>query len=112
MVRSELTCRQRLKLDNLGVLWTCFYESLATAPASWWQILTLGPTPPWPCVRRVMLEDKSKIFRFIHLMGVHLVGMHLMDVHFMGAHLMDMHLMSVHLMGVHLMGVYLMSMHL
>src|SRR5271154_4854422 len=47
-------------------------------------ILTLGPMPPWPGVRRGMLKDKSKFSRFIHLMGMHLIGVHLMGVHLIG----------------------------
>ena len=49
-------------------------------------ILTPGPTPPWPGVRRGMLKDKSKISRFIHLMGVHLMDVYLMSMHFIGLH--------------------------
>ena len=48
-----------------------------------WPILTVGPTPPWPGVRRGMLKDKSKISRFIHIIGMHLKGVHLMGVHLM-----------------------------
>jgi hypothetical protein len=72
-----------------------------------WQILTLGPTPPWPGVPRGMLKDKSKFSRFIHLIGMHLISMHLMGVHLMSVHLMGVHLMSVHLIGVHLICVHL-----
>jgi hypothetical protein len=46
-----------------------------------WPILTVGPTPPWPSVRRGVLKDKSKISRFTHLMGVHLTGVHLTGVY-------------------------------
>jgi hypothetical protein len=65
-----------------------------------WQILTLGPTPPWPGVRRGMLKDKSKFSRFIHLIGMHLISMHLMSVHLMGVYFISMHLIGVHLISL------------
>jgi hypothetical protein len=58
-------------------------------------ILTLGPTPSWPGVRREMLKDKSKISRFIHLMGVHLMGVHLMGMHLIGVHLISLYLIPL-----------------
>src|SRR5271155_1645881 len=51
---------------------------------------------------RGMLKDKSKISRYIHLMGMHLIGMHLMCVHLMDVFLMSMHLMGVRLICVHI----------
>jgi hypothetical protein len=59
------------------------------------QILPLGPTPPWPGVRRGMLKDKSKFSRFIHLMGMHLMGVHLIGVYIMSMHLIRVHLINL-----------------
>ena len=57
-----------------------------------WPILTLGPTPPGPGVRRGIMG--------MHLMGVHLMGVHLMGVRLMGVHLMGVYLMSIHLISL------------
>jgi hypothetical protein len=50
-------------------------------------ILTVGPTPPWPGLRRGMLKDKSKFPRFMHLMGMHFMGVHIIGVHLICVHL-------------------------
>ena len=78
---------------------TCFYP--LEARWSWsrvrWPILIVVPTRPWAGVRRGMLKDKSKISRFIRLMGMYLMG-----IHIMGVHLMSVYLMSIHPIGAHL----------
>ena len=78
-------------------MYVCVKFSEGEAEGVRWQILTLGPTPPWPGVRRGMLKDKSKFSRFIHLMGMHLMGVYLTGLYLTGTHLMSVHLMSMHL---------------